>query len=42
MTTVKTPADEAEARAIQDELRARVVLDEPGPLPGQGLIAGVD
>lgn len=42
MTTVKTPADEAEARAIQDELRARVVLDEPGPLPGRGLIAGVD
>ncbi|MGO4461345.1 endonuclease V [Streptomyces sp. M-16] len=42
MTTVKTPADEAEARAIQDELRDRVVLDEPGPLPGRGLIAGVD
>ncbi|WP_371675752.1 endonuclease V [Streptomyces sp. NBC_01276] len=42
MTTVKTPADEVEARAIQDELRDRVVLDEPGPLPGRGLIAGVD
>ncbi|MFB0631889.1 endonuclease V [Streptomyces sp. AB3(2024)] len=42
MTTVKTPADEAEARAIQDELRDRVVLDEPGPLPGRGLVAGVD
>ncbi|MEU9943302.1 endonuclease V [Streptomyces lavendulae] len=42
MTTVKTPADEAEARAIQDELRDRVVLDETGPLPGRGLVAGVD
>ncbi|WP_285545372.1 endonuclease V [Streptomyces lavendulae] len=42
MTTVKTPADEAEARAIQDELRGLVVLDEVGPPPGQGLIAGVD
>ncbi|MFD9570021.1 endonuclease V [Streptomyces sp. NPDC059982] len=42
MTTVKTPADEAEARAIQDELRAGVVLDAPGPPPGRGLIAGVD
>ncbi|MFJ3876637.1 endonuclease V [Streptomyces sp. NPDC090077] len=42
MTTVKTPASEAEARAIQDELRALVVLDEVGPPPGQGLIAGVD
>ncbi|MFG2616199.1 endonuclease V [Streptomyces sp. NPDC048507] len=42
MTTVKTPADEAEARAIQDELRSGVVLDEPGPPAGRGLIAGVD
>ncbi|MFJ9339768.1 endonuclease V [Streptomyces sp. NPDC101733] len=42
MTTVNTPADETAARAIQDELRGRVVLDETGPLPGKGLIAGVD
>lgn len=42
MTRVKTPADEAEARAIQDELRRQVVLDEPGPAPGGGLVAGVD
>ncbi|GGZ57004.1 endonuclease V [Streptomyces subrutilus] len=42
MTTAKTPADEAEARAIQDVLRHRVVLAEPGPPPGRGLVAGVD
>lgn len=42
MTTAKTPADETEARAVQDELRRRVVLDEPGPPPGTGLVAGVD
>ncbi|MET9569775.1 endonuclease V [Streptomyces virginiae] len=42
MTSVKTPADEAEARAIQDELRHRVVLTEPGPPPGHGLVTGVD
>ncbi|MGW8886553.1 endonuclease V [Streptomyces sp. NPDC055749] len=36
------PADEAEARAIQDSLRAQVVLDEPGPPPGTGLVTGVD
>ncbi len=42
MTHVKTPADETEARAIQDELRKSVVLDEPGPAPGSGLVAGVD
>lgn len=42
MTTAKTPADEAEARAIQDELRHRVVLTETGPPPGRGLVAGVD
>lgn len=42
MTMMKIPADEAEARAIQDELRARVVLDEPGPPPGTGLVTGVD
>ncbi|MFF3209847.1 endonuclease V [Streptomyces sp. NPDC002886] len=42
MTSAKTPADEAEAKAIQDELRGRVVLTENGPPPGEGLIAGVD
>ncbi|MFD7627432.1 endonuclease V [Streptomyces sp. NPDC059851] len=42
MTSVKTPASEAEARAVQDELRNLVVLDEPGPSPGCGLVAGVD
>ncbi|MGZ9934437.1 endonuclease V [Streptomyces sp. NC-S4] len=42
MTSVKTPADEAEARAIQDELRHQVVLTEPGPPPGRGLVVGVD
>ncbi|MFE5021906.1 endonuclease V [Streptomyces sp. NPDC056656] len=36
------PTDERAARAVQDELRARVVLDEPGPLPGTGLVTGVD
>ncbi|WP_328301778.1 endonuclease V [Streptomyces sp. NBC_00435] len=42
MTSAKTPADEAEARAVQDELRGRVLLAETGPPPGEGLIAGVD
>ncbi|WP_328907002.1 endonuclease V [Streptomyces sp. NBC_00234] len=42
MTTFRMPADEAEARAIQDSLRALVVLDEPGPPPGTGLVTGVD
>lgn len=42
MTSAKTPADEAEAKAIQDQLRGRVVRDETGPPPGRGLIAGVD
>ncbi|NGO74824.1 endonuclease V [Streptomyces sp. YC504] len=36
------PTNEARARAVQDELRARVVLDEDGPPPGRGLVAGVD
>ncbi|GGZ33826.1 endonuclease V [Streptomyces inusitatus] len=36
------PADEARALAVQDELRARVVLDETGPEPGTGTVAGVD
>ncbi|GHH50802.1 endonuclease V [Streptomyces candidus] len=30
------------ARALQDELRTRVVLDEPGPPPGTGHLTGVD
>ncbi|MFJ1747994.1 endonuclease V [Streptomyces sp. NPDC088116] len=42
MATIRTPADETEARAIQDELRGRVVLDEPGPPAGTGLVTGVD
>jgi deoxyribonuclease V len=46
MTTVRIPAGwpatEEEARAVQDELRARVVLDEPGPPPGTGHVTGVD
>ncbi|GAA1366857.1 endonuclease V [Streptomyces beijiangensis] len=37
-----TPTDEAAARAIQDRLRTRVVLDETGPPPGTGLVTGVD
>lgn len=36
------PADEAEARAVQDALRSRVVLDEPGPPSGTGRVTGVD
>ncbi|TXS65122.1 endonuclease V [Streptomyces sp. sk2.1] len=36
------PADEAGARAIQETLRARMVLDEPGPPPGTGRVTGVD
>jgi deoxyribonuclease V len=46
MTTVRIPAGwpatEEQARAVQDELRGRVVLDEPGPPPGTGLVTGVD
>ncbi|WP_432076319.1 endonuclease V [Streptomyces wuyuanensis] len=42
MTLIRTPADETEARAVQDDLRTRVVLDEPGPPPGTGLVTGVD
>ncbi|WP_432105527.1 endonuclease V [Streptomyces sp. bgisy091] len=42
MTIFRMPADEAEARAVQDELRGRVVLDEPGPAPGTGRVTGVD
>ncbi|MFE6188343.1 endonuclease V [Streptomyces sp. NPDC056465] len=42
MTTFRMPADEAEARAVQDALREQVVLDEPGPPPGTGRVTGVD
>ncbi|MFF9867215.1 endonuclease V [Streptomyces sp. NPDC013953] len=46
MTIIHTPdgwpTDEAAALAVQDELRGRVVLDEPGPLPGTVPITGVD
>ncbi|MFF9073331.1 endonuclease V [Streptomyces sp. NPDC014872] len=42
MTMIATPVDETEARAVQDALRARVVLDEPGPRPGTGHVTGVD
>ncbi|MEU3217311.1 endonuclease V [Streptomyces sp. NPDC006971] len=42
MTVFRTPVDETEARAVQDALRARVVLDEPGPRPGTGHVTGVD
>ncbi|NEA64853.1 endonuclease V [Streptomyces sp. SID12488] len=45
-TTVSLPAGwpttEERARAVQDELRMRVVLDEPGPPPGTGHVTGVD
>ncbi|MFJ6539628.1 endonuclease V [Streptomyces sp. NPDC091385] len=36
------PATEARARAVQDALRARVILDEPGPPPGTGHVTGLD
>ncbi|MET9800490.1 endonuclease V [Streptomyces sp. NPDC006368] len=46
MTIIETPADwpadETGARAVQDQLRNRVILDEPGPPPGTGLVTGVD
>ncbi|MFE9256690.1 endonuclease V [Streptomyces sp. NPDC006879] len=42
MTSVRTPADEREARAIQDQLRTRLVLGEDGPAPGTGRVTGVD
>ncbi|MEV7341265.1 endonuclease V [Streptomyces sp. NPDC093544] len=46
MTTVRIPAGwpatEEQARAVQDELRGRVVLGEAGPPPGTGRVTGVD
>lgn len=45
-TSVPIPADwpttEEGARAVQDELRPQVVLDEPGPPAGTGHVTGVD
>jgi deoxyribonuclease V len=46
MTTVRIPAGwpatDVQARAVQDELRGKVVLDETGPPPGTGHVTGVD
>lgn len=46
MTTARIPAGwpatEEQARAVQDELRGRVVLEEAGPPPGTGRVTGVD
>ncbi|MGH1556044.1 endonuclease V [Streptomyces sp. L7] len=46
MTTVRIPAGwpatEEQARAVQDELRERVVTGEPGPPPRTGHVTGVD
>ncbi|RFU87212.1 endonuclease V [Streptomyces triticagri] len=46
MITAHTPADwpttESEARAVQDALRGRLILDEAGPRPGTGRVTGVD
>lgn len=42
MTALHMPSDAAEARAVQDALRGRVILDEPGPSPGTGRVTGVD
>lgn len=36
------PTDETAARAVQEELRSRLVLDEPGPTPGTGHVTGLD
>ncbi|MEU4149011.1 endonuclease V [Streptomyces sp. NPDC026659] len=36
------PTTETEARAVQDALCARVILDEPGPEPGTGHVTGLD
>ncbi|MFF6994669.1 endonuclease V [Streptomyces sp. NPDC008313] len=36
------PATEEQARAVQDELRDRLILGEPGPPPGTGRVTGVD
>ncbi|MEU5164206.1 endonuclease V [Streptomyces sp. NPDC020875] len=36
------PRDPAAALAVQDELRHRVIIDEPGPPVGTGRVTGVD
>ncbi|MCT4353236.1 endonuclease V [Streptomyces sp. Je 1-79] len=36
------PTDETSARAVQGELRSRLVLDEAGPQPGTGHVTGLD
>ncbi|WP_240957155.1 endonuclease V [Streptomyces chilikensis] len=36
------PTTEAAALAVQDELRALLVLDQEGPPPGEGRVTGVD
>ncbi|MFD7433653.1 endonuclease V [Streptomyces sp. NPDC059861] len=45
-TTVRIPegwpTTEEQAHAVQDELRRRLVLDEPGPSPAAGRVTGVD
>ncbi|QKW10210.1 endonuclease V [Streptomyces sp. NA04227] len=46
MTCIPPPGDwpvtESQARAVQDELRARVILTEAGPAPGAGHVTGLD
>ncbi|WP_327179156.1 endonuclease V [Streptomyces sp. NBC_01335] len=42
MTMFAVPADAAEARAVQDSLRDRVVAEDFGPAPGSGHVTGVD
>ncbi|MFD3724276.1 endonuclease V [Streptomyces sp. NPDC058671] len=36
------PADETAARAVQQELRGRLVRDEEGPAAGEGHVTGLD
>ncbi|MFC8953165.1 MULTISPECIES: endonuclease V [unclassified Streptomyces] len=36
------PADESAARAVQQELRGRLVRDEEGPAAGEGHVTGLD
>ncbi|MFE0645436.1 endonuclease V [Streptomyces sp. NPDC058877] len=36
------PADESAARAVQEELRGRLVHDEEGPAVGEGHVTGLD
>ncbi|MFE0704067.1 endonuclease V [Streptomyces sp. NPDC058872] len=36
------PADEGAARAVQEELRGRLVRDEEGPTVGEGHVTGLD